>query len=110
MTTTNLRKFDRYELVNKRATFTQGDQSRENVLLNISRGGVYFVSESEIEPGTRLIFEVNQHIRPELEVIRNEPITERIYLKHGSFKVGSGFVGGPLDQERLYEILEVLLG
>jgi hypothetical protein len=110
MATTNQRKFDRYELVNKRANFVQGDQSTENVLLNISRGGVYFVSETEIEPGTRLVFEVNDRIRPEIEIIRNEPITERIYLKHGTFKVGSGFVDGPLDQERLYEILEVLLG
>ncbi len=110
MATTNLRKFDRYELVNKRANFIQGDQSTENVLLNVSRGGVYFVSETEIEPGTLLLFEVSKRLRPEIEVIRNEPITERIYLKHGSYKVGSGFIGGPLDQEHLYEILEALLG
>ena len=105
----NQRKYDRYELVNKKARFVTGKKSEENYVLNISCGGVHFLSDKAYEEGNVVTMYVGDDYSTKLRVVRREDVKEALYARHAKFKIGSAFVDGPVTSDRLYEILEIFL-
>ncbi len=105
----NNRKHDRYELINKKGMFVEGDHEEENFVLNISCGGVYFLSDREYEPGDKVVIHVGDEFEAELVVIRREDAKEALYARHAKYKIGSSFTSGAVSPDELYEILEVFL-
>lgn len=105
----NNRKYDRYELINKKATFVMGKQTEESFVLNISCGGVYFLSDNEYESGDEVVIHVGNDFTTDIKVIRREDVKEAVYARHAKYKIGSAFTSGPVSPDELYEILEIFL-
>ncbi|MBI3992433.1 MAG: hypothetical protein HY342_04100 [Candidatus Lambdaproteobacteria bacterium] len=77
--------------------------------MNISCGGVYFLSNQEYKDGTLVTMHVGDDYSTKVRVVRREDVSEALYARHAKYKIGSSFVTGPVTPDQLYDILEIFL-
>ncbi|MDH4224676.1 MAG: hypothetical protein OEW12_03415 [Deltaproteobacteria bacterium] len=76
-------------------------------LLNISKGGVYFLSDHKYGVGERLQVNFFKMFQQEVEILHHEMImVDEVFLEV-KYKTGARFVPGPLEDDVFAQIMSV---
>jgi len=108
MHTTNGRKFERHEFQTENIRFFLDAGYQAFQLKNISKGGLYFLSDVAYPTGHRMTVNLENLFELEVEVVHQEMIITDESFMEAKYKIGCQFHPNPLDEEMFLHLVDTL--
>ncbi|MDH4224675.1 MAG: PilZ domain-containing protein [Deltaproteobacteria bacterium] len=102
------RRFPRKHLEKHLFHFYLAQGFQEFTLLNISQGGISFLSKNTHPLGTKLKANFKNLFELDIEVTRETMVMTDENMMEAHYSIGARFLGGPLDIEIFQQILKAL--